>query len=117
MNIILCNSCGYIFSRISRACPSCTRDEFTFYKDARDPELLARSKKLSGNRMAQTELPGMLVIAAAAVIVGVLGVTWGGMAGLKPEQAKIENQPGTKIENNQQEVVRSVAASSVRVTN
>jgi hypothetical protein len=108
MNIILCNSCGYVFSRIGRACPSCTRDEFTFYKDPRDPDLLARQKKLTGNGMAQNELPGMLVIAAAAVVVGVLGMTWGTMAGVKPDQTKIA-QP--------ENVVRSVAASSVKVTN
>ena len=104
MNFILCNHCGYLFSRLSRACPSCSRTDFSYYKDPGDPELLAKQKALTGKTAPGSPITGLLYIAAAVIVAGGAGTLYGILTGINPHVVRTET-------------TRSVAASPGSIPN
>ena len=94
MNIILCNDCGYVFSRNVRKCPNCSRTDFSFYKDPHDQELASKRKVVTGKGAPGSSLVGLLYIAAAVLVVGGAGTLYGVLSGVNPHVVK--TQPGSQ---------------------
>jgi uncharacterized OB-fold protein len=106
VNIILCNDCGYVFSRNDRTCPNCSRTDFSFYKDPNDPELASKRKVVTGKGAPASPLVSLFYVAAAALIVGGAGTLYGVLSGKNPHVTKIDGTP-----------TRSVAATAGSIPN